>query len=271
MYEVKPEEKLTSLSILVGTGNCNANCGFCAGKPLRKYAPKADGQFDEALVRKTLADCFKRGASYLSLSSCGEPTLSPLSVTKVLGLVQECANEGMSYSPVNLYSNGIRIGEDKKFSEKYLPLWKNLGLTTMYITVHDIDEENNARVYGVKSYPSLEDVFSRVRDAELSIRTNLVLSRGAVDSYERFIEAIDYLQKIGADNISAWPLRDETDGIDLARSPDKSELVRIHDFVERDTSGRLRMIFEEKPTHYHSEKKLTLFPDGSLASSWCNR
>jgi MoaA/NifB/PqqE/SkfB family radical SAM enzyme len=259
------------VSALVGNGNCNANCGFCAGKPLRKYAPKKDGQLDENLVRKTLADCFKRGASYLSLSSCGEPTLSPLSVTKVLDLVQECANQGMAYSPVNLYSNGIRIGEDKKFSETYLPVWKNLGLTTMYITVHDIDVKNNARVYGVESYPSLEDVFSRIRDADLSIRTNLVLSRGAVDSYEKFITAIDYLQRIGADSISAWPLRDETDAIDLNLSPQRSELEKIYNFVKKDASGKLRMIFEDKPTHYHSAKKLTLFPDGSLASSWCNR
>jgi MoaA/NifB/PqqE/SkfB family radical SAM enzyme len=263
-------ERLSSLSILVGTGVCNANCGFCAGKPLRKYAPKKDGEMNWPLVKKTLEECFDRGASYLSLSSSGEPTLSPLSVTGVLNLVSECSNNGIVYDPVNLYTNGIVIGNDLDFCKKYLPLWKNLGLTTIYATVHDISREGNAKIYGIKEYPSLGDIFSRIHEAGLDIRTNLVLNKGAVDTLEKFTLAIDYLREIGVNSISTWPLRDKNDFIDYNLSPKEEELIKISDYVEKNNQN-LKMIFEKYPTHYHSNKKLSLFPDGSLASSWCNR
>jgi molybdenum cofactor biosynthesis enzyme MoaA len=264
-------EKLTSLSILVGTGECNGNCGFCAGRDLRKYAPKKDGEFNESLVRKTLEDCAKRGARYLSLSSSGEPTLSPLSVTNVLGFVSDLKGKGIVYFPVNLYSNGIRMGEDEQFCENYLKLWKSLGLTNIYVTLHDITSEGNARVYRIKNYPSIETIFSRIHAADIKIRTNLVLSKGAVDSFDKFVMAFDYLRKIGTDAISTWPLRDKNDMIDLELSPEQTQLEKINKFVTESKNTNLTMVYEQFPTHYHSSKKLTLFPNGLLASSWCNR
>ena len=80
--------KLNSLSLFVGTGECNAHCNHCAGVALRKYAPLEDGVIDEDLIERTVRNCYEQGARYLSISSSGEPTLSPLSVTKTLGLLQ---------------------------------------------------------------------------------------------------------------------------------------------------------------------------------------
>ncbi|MEK6809761.1 MAG: radical SAM protein, partial [Nanoarchaeota archaeon] len=102
--------KPNSLSLFVGTGRCNANCSHCAGMPLRRYAPKKDGTIDENLVYKTIKTCYEQGARHLSISSSGEPTLSPLSVTKALELIYRCRKEDIEFSPLNLYSNGIRIG-----------------------------------------------------------------------------------------------------------------------------------------------------------------
>ncbi|MDP3027449.1 MAG: hypothetical protein Q8N63_07085, partial [Nanoarchaeota archaeon] len=87
--------EINSLSIFVGTGQCNANCAHCAGEIYRKSAPTEDGVIDEDLIHKTLRSCYEKGARYLSISSSGEPTLSPLSVTKALKLVNECKKEGI--------------------------------------------------------------------------------------------------------------------------------------------------------------------------------
>lgn len=266
------EDKLTSLAILVGTGDCNANCDFCAGKPLRSYAPSEDGVIDQDLFDRTLRECFKNGAKYLSISSCGEPTLSPLAVTKTLELVSACRKEGFVYSPVNLYSNGIRIGEDREFCDQHFGMWRDLGLTTVYVTLHDISEDGNAKVYHIGKYPSIKKIFSRLHDAKLSVRANLVLHRGVVDTREKLIDSVDHLREIGADTISTWPLRSLVDDkIDLELSPDQTEMKKMKEWADKNGKERsVRMIYQEEPIHYKINNKLTLFPDGSLANNWCN-
>ena len=264
--------EINSLSIFVGTGQCNANCAHCAGRIHRKYAPTEDGIINKNLIYKTIKECYKQGARYLSISSSGEPTLSPLSVTKTLKLVHESRKEGIEYSPINLYSNGIRIGKDKDFCDAYLPLWKNYGLTTIYVTIHNIDRDKNAKIYGIDYYPSLEIILSRIHGANLLMRANLVLSKRTVDTFEKFVSTIDYLNKIGADFISAWPIRGIDDKLDLGLSPLEEELDKIEDWVKRnqDNKCRLRLLREKNRVLYESKKKLTLFPDGTLSNTWCN-
>lgn len=262
---------MDSLSLFVGTGECNAHCAHCAGKIHRKYAPKEDGIVDENLIFKTLKDSYFNGAKSLSLSSSGEPTLSPKSVSKIFEIIQKCKDEGINYSPINLYSNGIRIGKDKNFCDKYLPLWKNNGLSAVYVTVHDINEKNNAKIYGVSNYPNLEIVLLRIHDANLLMRANLVLSKRTIDSLEKFVETITHLKKIGVDFVSVWPIRGIDDKIDPILSPNENELGKIEDWVANQcTSFKVKLLREKNRKVYETGKKLTLFPDGKLSNTWCN-
>jgi len=223
---------LSSLSLFVGTSKCNGKCAHCAGIPLRKYAPTEDGIIDEKLISKTIKECYDNGARYLSISSSGEPTLSPLAVTKTLTLINNYKNAGIIFSPINLYSNGIRIGNDKNFCDKYLSLWKNLGLTTLYVTVHNINEIENAKIYGIEKYPPLELILSRIHNNNLLMRANLVLSKKTIDTAEKFIDTVTYLKNIGADYISAWPIRDQKDKLDIMLSPHKEELDKIDNWIK---------------------------------------
>lgn len=265
-------KSINSLSIFVGTGQCNANCAHCAGKIHRKYAPTEDDIINKNLIYKTIKKCHEQGARYLSISSSGEPTLSPLSITKTLKLVHESRKKGIEYSPINLYSNGIRIGKDKDFCDAYLPLWKNYGLTTIYITIHDIDENKNAKIYGVENYPSLEIILSRIHGANLLMRANLVLSKRTIDTFKKFVSTINYLNKIGADFISAWPIRGIDDKLDLDLSPLEKELDKMEDWVKRnqDHKCQVRLLREKSRILYQTSQKLTLFPDGTLSNTWCN-
>jgi MoaA/NifB/PqqE/SkfB family radical SAM enzyme len=262
MHEVN---NMKSLSLFVGTGECNANCLHCAGKIHRKYAPKEDGIIDEPLIYKTLKECYLKGARSLSISSSGEPTLSPKSVTRVLEMI-------VGYNPINLYSNGIRIGEDKKFSKKYLPLWGSLGLTGLYITVHNINERKNAKVYGIEKYPKLEDVVSRIHDASLNVRANIVLTKENACDVHSFIKMVVGLRDLGFDSVSAWPVRNKEDNLDYREGPSKKQLDYMDSFV---ISGGfryfpVRILGEENSEKYKKGEKLTLFPDKSLSNKWCN-
>ncbi len=271
MHEIE-KKRLRSLSLFIGTGECNAKCKHCAGVPLRKYAPKKDGEWDRELIYKTIKSCHQQGAKSLSLSSSGEPTLSPLSVTKVLKLIKECKSEGIEFNSIHLYSNGILIGEDEKFCKKYLPLWRKLGLTTIYITVHNIDENKNAHLYGIKNYPSLKKVVSRIHEANLKARANIVLSKKTVYSSEDFSKTVRYLKEINFDSISAWPIRNLQDQVDRKLSPEKKTLKRMKSWIEREKLGNhTRILFEKESRNlYKAGQKLTLFPDGTLSNTWCN-
>ena len=134
---------MKSLSIFIGTAKCNAKCAHCAGVPHRRFAPKRDGEIDMPLVKRTMRQCYDQGARSLSLSSSGEPTLSPESVTSALVCAASIRiRENRTYRPINLYSNGILIGaDDPAFCKKYLKDWYTLGLTTVYITVRAIHRQ----------------------------------------------------------------------------------------------------------------------------------
>ncbi|MFC1720692.1 radical SAM protein [Patescibacteria group bacterium] len=262
-----------SLSLFVGTRKCNAHCGHCAGKVHRRHAPTKDGIVDEELVIKTLRDCYVSGARRLTISSSGEPTLSPISVTKVFQIIDNMRRkEGVVYSPISLYSNGIRIGEDQCFSEEYLPLWKALGLTKVYITIHDINEHENAKIYRIAEYPKLVTIIERIHDADLLMRANLVLSRNTTCELGKFISIVKHLEDIGADSISAWPIRGIDDEVDKERAPIASEMNKMSEWaLQYSRPGfELRVLGEENRIAYQSGQKLTLFPDGSLSGTWCN-
>lgn len=259
---------LKSLSLFVGTSECNANCGHCAGIPLRKYAPKEDGIVDRGLIYRTVRECYDQGARYLSISSSGEPTLSPLSVTKTLELLHECRGEGINFSPINLYSNGIRIGDDESFCDSYLSRWKNLGLSSVYITVHDVDEVENAKFYGVESYPSLDLILSRIHNTDLLMRANLVLSKRAVGTFDKFVSTVEYLRGIGVDSVSAWPIRNNKDEVDFNLSPLEEEFGKMERWARN--LDDVRLLGKKNEVVYEAGKKLTLFPNGILSNTWCN-
>ncbi len=262
---------LKSLALFVGTAECNANCSHCAGRPLRKFAPKEDGQIDRELIYKTIKSCYGQGARSLSISSSGEPTLSPWAVTETLGVVSKCKSEGIIYSQINLYSNGIRIGQDADFCRNFLSWWKMLGLTRVYITVHSVDREKNAEIYGVKSYPFLGDIGSELHTANLEMRANLVLSKRTINTFDDFVWSVKRLKGMGVDFISAWPIRNMDDKIDLELSPLEKELDKIERWVEEQSpEGRIRLLREKSRRAYQTGEKLTLFPDGTLSNSWCN-
>lgn len=271
------EEKIDGITLLVGTAECNANCPQCAGRQHRKNAPQKDGELDAAQLVQVLGDCHDRGCSYVTLNSSGEPTLSPLSVTGVLKIIDEYGWRGKRFKPVNLYTNGIRIGRDAEFCGIYLPLWRDLGLTSVYVSVYSADEDLNAGAFGVEEYPSFETVFSRIKEWGLTLRASLILKKGYTDTLEKFEALCEKFFGLGVDNISAWPLKDEHDFIsDLA--PPASELGRMQEFVESDPpllrwyAGReIRLLLGDSDSQEKLGKKVALFQNGEISDVWCAR
>jgi len=194
-------EKIYSVSALVGNGKCNANCSFCAGKYLRPQAKQ------NKIYDKNLEAAIKLSARYggwsLSLTSSGEPTCDTDSLTNALKIYDKCAKQGAYFPNVNLFTNGILFG-DENFCKEYLPKWKELGLNNIAISIHEVDEEGQARIYGLKSYPKLENIVRNIEEQGLGVRATLLLRKGGVDNFKKYESAINTLIGKGINNITSW-------------------------------------------------------------------
>ena len=263
-------ERIDGISILVGTAQCNANCSQCAGRQHRKNAPRRDGEIDAERMKEVLDYCYAKDCRYITLTGSGEPTLSPRSVTKALEIIKEYGQSGKKFEPVNLYTNGIRIGFDSAFCEEFLPTWKSLGLTSVYVSAYSGDEIKNTEAFGIKEYPSFKTIFGWIKKYGFKLRTSVILKRGYVDNCEKFEGLCKKFFALGVDNISVWPLKNEDDSIsELA--PSKAELTKMRDFVESYPDRAIRLLLGDSNTKEMLGKKIALFQNGEISDVWCAR
>jgi len=275
-------EKIYSVSALVGNGKCNANCGFCAGKYLRPQAKEND------LYHKNLEAAIKLSARYggwsLSLTSSGEPTCDPDALTRALKTYDKCAKQGAYFPNVNLFTNGIDFG-DKKFCETYLPVWKQLGLTNVAVSIHSVDEKEQAKIYGLESYPKLETIAQNIEEQGVGVRATLLLRKNGVDNSAKYENAVDSLIEKGIDNITSWPVGNP-DGTRNEYTPSRLGIFGIKRWLNKnaklchghtwgggvyDYHGNILRITDYVTKHNPKKdfvRQLVVFQDGTVAYSW---
>ncbi|MCL4437622.1 radical SAM protein [Patescibacteria group bacterium] len=276
-------EKIYSVSALVGTGTCNGNCKFCAGKYLRPQAG------DSPLYWKNYEAAIKLSARYggwsLSLTSSGEPTCDPDAVTKALRIYRKCAQEGAYFPNVNLFTNGILFA-DADFCERYLPVWKELGLTNIAISIHSVFVAKQAEALSIFRHPDFRDIFNNIRRFGVGIRATLLLRKGEVEdvaSYKNAVKTLINDYKI--DNITSWPVANP-DGTRNEFTPSKTNLFLIRFWLKRnaklchghvwgggvyDYHGNILRMTEYVTKHDPNKdfvRQLVVFQDGTVAYSW---
>lgn len=249
-------EKIYSVSALVGDGSCNAKCKFCAGciheaesqKSANSYKIRAN--FDKNL-ESAIKLCAHYGGWSLSLTSAGEPTMCPDDVTSALEIYAKCARQGACLPNVNLFTNGIRLG-DKKFCDAYLRTWKDYGLTNIALSIHSPDRDQQAKAYGLTrdEYPYFSDIIENIKSHGLGVRATLLLNKQYVGTLQKFIDSIEQLtgyyfcrdpytyysnikmiHHCGSghsdiDNITCWPIVNP-DGSRNEFTPSRWELFKI--------------------------------------------
>lgn len=278
-------EKIYSVSALVGNGSCNANCEFCSGKYLRPQAQE-DKQY-----YKNLEAAIKLSARYggwsLSLTGSGEPTCDPDALTRALEVYQKCAREGAFFPNVNLFTNGILLG-DEEFCHQYLVPWRKLGLGNVAISIHAVDEKEQAKVYGIKSYPALEKIVDNVEKQGLGVRATLLLRKKGVDNAYKYESAVKILIEKGIDNITSWPVGNP-DGAKSEYTPSWWGLMEIKRWLHYnakichghtwgggvyDYKGNILRITDYVTKHDPKKdyvRQLVVFQDGTVAYSWIRK
>ena len=276
-------EKIYSVSALVGSGACNGKCAFCAGKYLRSQAS------DDPVYWKNFESAIKLSARYggwsLSLTSSGEPTCDPDAVTKALCVYQKCAGEGAYFPNVNLFTNGILLA-NSAYCEKWLPRWKELGLTNIAVSIHSVDLKKQAEAYGLEQYPDLGDIFANIREHGIGVRCTLLLRRGEIDNAKEYRKAVDRLiGNYGVDNITSWPVANP-DGSRSSFTPSWWGLCTIRIWLRRNTKLCHGHIWGGGVYDYHGTilrltdyvtkhdpkkdfvRQLVVFQDATVAYSW---
>lgn len=276
-------EKIYSVSALVGSGACNANCDFCAGKYLRPQAAH-----ENALYLKNLESAIRLSARYggwsLSLTSSGEPTCDPDAVTEALDVYARCARDGAYFPNVNLFTNGISFG-DEEFCAEWLPAWRERGLTNVAVSLHGVEEQEQAAAYNLSAYPPLERILANVEREGVGVRGTLLLRKGGVDDAESYGRAVRTLIDKGYDNLTSWPVGNP-DGTRNEFTPSRRGLWGIKRWLRRnaqlchghvwgggvyDLDGSIVRITDYVTKHNPRKdfvRQLVVFQDGTVAYSW---
>lgn len=276
-------EKIYSVSVIVGTKQCNAKCPHCIGIPLRSAAPKVDEGTPKNLI-PALRLSARYGGWSVSLTGSGEPTLSPNAITETL---QEMRDSGDSFPFVNLFTNGIELVRNREFTTKWLPLWKSMGLTSVAISIHSVDHDEEAKAYGLApdQMPALQSMINVVKLAGLTPRITLLLHKGYVDNAQKYKETLDTLKSMGIFMVTSWPLAVESGGRCEA-TPSRLNMLGIRWWLWRNSnrvlghawggsvwdydgmSVRLTDFVSKHKPGNNFIRQLVVFQDGTVAYSW---
>jgi MoaA/NifB/PqqE/SkfB family radical SAM enzyme len=275
-------EKIYSVSALVGNGKCNGNCSFCSGRYLRPQAKESklyDKNFEAAIKLSA-----RYGGWSLSLTSSGEATCDPEALTRALEIYNKCAKQGAYFPNVNLFTNGILFG-DEKFCDKYLDTWRSLGLNNIAVSIHSVNEKEQAAVYGIKHYPDLTKIVANIQKHSLGVRATLLLRKNGVDDYKKYAAAVKTLIKKGINNITSWPVGNP-DASRNEYTPSRAGLLGIQLWLRLNAKlchghvwGGAVYDYRGSILRYtayvtkHDPKKefvrqLVVFQDGTVAYSW---
>lgn len=217
-------EKIYSVSAILGGPKCNARCPGCAGRVLRDDAAKVvtPGTAPRNIVAASRL-ALQYGAWSLALTSSGEPTLYPGAITDTL---QKLKDAGVQWPFINLFTNGIRLANDPQV-KMWLETWRDLGLTSVALSVHNVDTDKNRAAYGEpKQFYDLQDAINIIKDAGLCARIVLLLGRGNVDNIKEYKRSLDALHDMGVGLVTSWELR-TNDGKRTKQTPSILNMLRI--------------------------------------------
>lgn len=280
-------EKIYSVSAVLGGPDCNAKCSGCAGRVLRNDV-KSYGQYD--MVPRNIVAASRLALNYgawtLSLTSSGEPTLYPKTITDTL---QTLRDEGVQWPFINLFTNGITIANNWEMMRGKLIEWKNLGLTSVVISIHSVSDYSNWLEYGcpgcVPNAWSIRTVLERIRSVGLCAKVVLLLGRDNVGNLKEYKRSLDVLSEWGVGLITSWELR-TNDGKRTKQTPSLWEMLKIRAWLMFKTKpvmghvwgGTVRSYkgMNIRLTDYVSKhspwnnylRQLVLLPGGKVSYSW---
>lgn len=195
--------KIQTMSVVVGGSACNAKCAYCVSKTtgfdhVTKNEPKIN--FRNFKVACQLAE--NCGVQTVLLTGKGEPTLYPKSIAYYLATL----DKDYKFPFKELQTNGIVLDGTK--GDEYLESWRDMGLTTICLSMVHHESRLNHTIYqpNVESYMELKKVIEKIHSKGLMVRLSCILLDGYIDTYEKLESLIDYCRKNGVKQLTVRPM-----------------------------------------------------------------
>lgn len=230
--------RIQTFSIVVGTRACNAHCKFCVSHMTGFEKIPNKNIIDSQGLRKSIQLAQIGGCTTVLLTGKGEPTLYPNEVTAYLGYLQD------KFPLIEMQTNAIHIGRlaqaffDGKlespitripgipFTESDLTTWRARGLDTIAISTVGIKPEDNKETYlwhRDEGYPDLATTIKYLHRLGFGVRLCVMMRKGAVDSFEKVEEVVEFAKEHGVSQITCRPI------VSTDKSTDEEE---VNQYVE---------------------------------------
>lgn len=199
--------RVFTFSIVVGTRACNANCPFCISKTTGFSQLPPCKNFNVQRLKKAARLAQMRNATTVLFTGKGEPFLYP---KEIISYLQELRQ--YDFPIIEIQTNGLNIAdinnEEIQKSDLYndLILMRDYGLNTIAISVVDVDQKNNAKIYR-DPYPDLASTISCIHNLGFSVRICVMMQKGMVDSPKDIDRVIEFCQDNSVEQCTVRPIK----------------------------------------------------------------
>jgi organic radical activating enzyme len=276
--------KFGTMSIVVGGPACNASCPFCVSKQTGMNGLDKEGNLSRLGNAAMLAR--QGGVSTVLLTGKGEPTLYPDEITRILShnlnhrfdvpftLLRD------TFPLIELQTNGLNMLEPE--TQTRVAIWKQLGLTTICLSVVHWESEMNQKIYTPnKEYPELSKTINSLHELGFSVRLSCIGLDGYIDTPSRFLSFVHAAKHWGVEQFTWRPVYGSNpnyympkEGVEKIKAYcDEMGTLLLemgHGALVYDLHGQNVCLTNclTETTNTEEIRQLIYFPDGHLRYSW---
>ena len=199
--------KIQTLSVVVGTQACDADCPFCVSKQTGFHDLPKNRGINLRNLKKAEKLAKLSGTTTVLLTGKGEPVLYPEEIGTYVAIL------GKQFPFIELQTNGKQLGKlaltgkcDVAIKNSTLYDWYEDGLDTIALSAVDIDDKNNRQIYG-DDYPGLAVIIQYLHQFGFSIRLCIMMHDGMIDRPEKVQTVIDFCREHHVAQLTIRPIR----------------------------------------------------------------
>jgi len=286
--------KIQTMSVVVGSKACQAQCPFCISKTTG-FDHLADS-ITEPNWRNFNIACklaARSGVSTILLTGKGEPTLYPKLITQYLGMIKP-----YDFPFIELQTNGIEIEkgiypypDDKDYD--YLMEWYDEGLTTVSISMVHYDSVMNRKIYQphIDNYMHLGTLIQKITKTGLNVRLSCIMLKGYIDNCKELDNLIKYCNNHGVKQLTVRPMtapenkKDETTAWIEEHHLTEYQIMQIQAYLDINGTPVLKLAHGATVYDVHGQnvcfstcltnskstediRQIIFYPDGTVSHSW---
>jgi len=219
--------KISTLSLVVGDGRCNASCPYCISRMTGKEEVERTVQnadYDPVRFHKACMLAEKTGCTTALITGKGEPTLYPGTILNYTVM----AYREFHIPIIELQTNGRLLHQSNYWS--WLSSWKKAGLDRIAVSVvHYDDAINNKFMFGGRAYSDLGHLMKIIKSEGFSRRITVTLVKGGIDTPKKVYNMIAWAAITGVEQLSfGWLANPDPESI-----TETHQWVKEHDFSDR--------------------------------------